>query len=76
MGVDSAGDEFVLWRGEADSGLWERSYHDGRWNTPIRITIAGTIGSAPAVAVHSNGQADVFWKGTDGNLWESFYQPS
>jgi hypothetical protein len=75
-GVDAAGDEFVFWRGKADSGLWEKSYSDGRWNTPIRVTIAGTIGSAPAVAVHANGQADVFWTGTDGNLWEAVYQPT
>lgn len=40
------------------------------------IAIAGTIGSAPAVAVHPTGQQDVFWKGVDSNLWESFYQPS
>jgi len=74
-GVDSAGDEFVFWRG-TDGGLWENFYLDSRWNSPIRITIAGTIDSAPAVAVHPTGQQDVFWRGLDGNLWESFYQPS
>jgi hypothetical protein len=74
-GVDSAGEEFVFWRG-TDGGLWENFYLHSRWNSPIRITIAGTIGSAPAVAVHPTGQQDVFWKGVDSNLWESFYQPS
>jgi hypothetical protein len=31
------------------------------------------MGSPPAVAVHVNGEQDVFWKGRDGNLWETWY---
>ena len=70
-GVDSAGNQYVFWQG-ADGGLWEKWYSGG-WHGPARLMAAGTIGSAPAVAVHGAGEQDVFWKGTDGNLWEMWY---
>ena len=31
----------------------------------------GPLGSAPSVAVTPGGTAYVYWKGTDGHLWEA-----
>ena len=36
----------------------------------VEVRNAGFIGSAPTVAVHSDGEQDVFWKGANGNLME------
>jgi hypothetical protein len=33
---------------------------------------AGSIQSAPTVAVHAGGEQDVYWQGADGNLWEAY----
>jgi hypothetical protein len=31
------------------------------------------MGSAPSVASWGNGHMDIFWKGTDGNLWTASF---
>jgi hypothetical protein len=31
---------------------------------------SGRLGSGPSVAIEPDGDTDVFWKGTDGRLWE------
>jgi len=52
--------------------LREKLFSDGNWSQPVALG-AGILGSAPAVAIHANGEQDVFWRGTDGNLWETWY---
>jgi hypothetical protein len=36
----------------------------------------GPLGSAPAVGVDGNGHTYVYWKGTDGDLWEGYWNGS
>jgi hypothetical protein len=33
----------------------------------------GTIASDPAVITNSSGMVEVFWRGTDANLWQSWF---
>ncbi len=77
VGTDSAGTDFVFYGG-ADGGLWEK--YSGNWN-PSEI-VKPPIGDAdgdgnvaqPAVAVHPNGNEDVFWQGTNSpDLYEVSY---
>jgi hypothetical protein len=71
-GVDAFGDEYVFWQG-TDASLNEQVFSGGRWSSS-KLTAAGHLDSAPAVAVHSTtGEQDVFWKGDNGHLWE--YSP-
>ncbi len=39
----------------------------------LSIPELGKLGSAPAVTVRPDGEQDVFWRGTDGELWEAWY---
>jgi hypothetical protein len=50
--------------------LWEKWYGDERWTRAFEVRKAGLIGSAPSVAIHSDGEQDVFWRGSNGNLYE------
>jgi hypothetical protein len=68
-GIDSANDEYVFWRNRY-YGLSEMTYTpEEQWTGPVQV-YPGPIGSAPAVAVHGDGQQDVFWRGVNGHLYE------
>jgi hypothetical protein len=71
VGVDGAGKDYVFWQG-TDGRLWTMAGTNGHWSRPSPLG-SGTLGSAPAVAVHPNGEQDVFWSGTDGRLWEMWH---
>lgn len=62
----------VFWTG-VDGGLWE-AYSDagGTWHGPTLVT-SGPLVSAPTAAAHTNGEQDVFWKGTDAHLYQIVY---
>jgi hypothetical protein len=36
----------------------------------------GTLGSAPAAGMDSSGATYVYWKGTNGDLWEAYWNGS
>src|SRR5207302_42174 len=46
----------------------------GSWHGPQGLGM-GPLGSKPSVAAHNvTGEQDVFWQGTDNQLWEGFYK--
>lgn len=69
--VNPAGGEYVFWR-STRGRLMERWYAGGSWSQPVALK-ARRLGSAPAVAVHANGELDVFWRGTHGDLWDTWF---
>jgi hypothetical protein len=75
-GADKAGEQFVFWRGvhgQLQDAWYTKRRTKRRWYGPVSIPAAGRIGSAPTVAVHADGEQDVFWKGADGHLWEAYF---
>ena len=65
----------VFWRGSADDHLWHASYLPGTgWHHGAQDLggdlAASTAPAAPVTA--ASGTVDVFWKGTDGNLWHAY----
>ena len=75
---NSPGQQDVFWKG-ADGNLWEGVWNNG-WHGPTDIKNTktgqqmGPLGSEPTVAVNpARGEEDVFWKGTDGALWEAYW---
>ncbi len=86
VGEDAAGTDFVFYAG-TDQGLWEKwSSYSQYWSasstqgvellTPQALGPGALIASALAVAVHANGEQDVFWQGSDADLYEYSYLPS
>jgi hypothetical protein len=70
----SYGNEFAFWGG-TDGRLWEASWDSTSWNGvnlngPTSVGF-GPMASAPTVAAVAGGEYDVFWVGTDANLWEA-----
>jgi hypothetical protein len=45
-------------------------------NRAIAASLAQPLGPGPSVAVAPNGNQFVFWKGSDGNLWEQMWRGS
>jgi hypothetical protein len=86
VGVDAAGTDFVFYAG-SDFGLWEKwSSYGQYWSadstqglellTPQALGEGALVTSTPALAVHANGEQDVFWQGEDNDLYEYSYLPS
>ena len=76
-GFSDAWDAF--WQGsDSKRGLWFVSQFINPTNVninPQTLSTSGTLGSAPTVAeawVNNKVNAYVFWKGTDGKLWEAY----
>jgi hypothetical protein len=69
--VNLAAAEYTFWGGDR-SRLQEEWYSGASWIGPLRIPRA-VITNQPAVAAHPNGEQDVFWRGPNGNLWETWY---
>lgn len=68
----------VFWRGQ-DNGLWHASYAPppgstvGQWSGPDELAPAGSLAGDPHPVTSEPGVVDVFWKGTDGNLWHVWH---
>lgn len=66
-------DEFVFWRG-TDGNIWE-GWWDGSWHGSVEVA-TGPVGSEPTAIVRSSGEIDVFWRGTNAELyWAYCYEP-
>lgn len=68
------GNEYAFWGGTYGR-LWQASWDSTSWNGvnlngPTSIGF-GPMGSAPTVAAVEPDEYDVFWIGTDSNLWEA-----
>jgi hypothetical protein len=55
-----------------DGQLWHKGY-SGSWYGPEplggSIPPGGQLASDPSPVANSDGTVDIFWKGTDANLW-------
>ncbi len=68
-GLDSAGHEWVFWRGPKNS-LSGMHYNGKAWGHPFHVSGTGTLTSGPGVAVNPDGSAVVvFYRGSDKGLW-------
>jgi hypothetical protein len=70
----SYGNEDVFWGGTFGR-LWQASWDSTSWNGvnlngPTSVGF-GPMASAPTVAAAAPDEYDVFWVGTDSNLWEA-----
>lgn len=70
----SYGNEYAFWGGTAGR-LWQASWDSTSWNGvnlngPTSVGF-GPMASAPTVAAAAPNEYDVFWIGTDSNLWEA-----
>ena len=70
----SYGNENVFWGGTFGR-LWQGNWDSTAWNGvnlngPISVGF-GPMASAPTVAAVAPNEYDVFWVGTDSNLWEA-----
>ncbi len=69
--------ELVYWQGP-NNHLMEAWLAGGTWNGPADITATvgnrGLLASAPSATVSADGSTQlVFWRGTDGHLWEAWF---
>ncbi len=68
----SPGEQDVFWK--AGSGLKEEVWLNG-FQTPVMIPGVTNVASAPAAAYNpALGEVDVYYRGTDGALWEEYWQ--
>jgi len=70
----SYGKEIAFWAGTTTT-LWQANWDSTTWNGvnmngPNSVGF-GPMGSAPTVAAQQPDGWDVFWIGTDSNLWEA-----
>lgn len=67
----------IAWAGQ-DGILWLDTFdpNTGNYGGLQSLPQSGTLGSAPTVAEGPGGQFYAFWKGTDANLWEAYWNPS
>jgi hypothetical protein len=70
----SYGNEAVFWGGTFGR-LWQADWDSTSWNGvnlngPVSVGF-GPMASAPTVAAVAPDEYDVFWVGTDANLWEA-----
>ncbi len=70
----SYGNENVFWGGTFGR-LWQANWDSTSWNGvnlngPISVGF-GPMASAPTVAAAAPNEYDVFWVGTDSDLWEA-----
>lgn len=73
--ADSAGDQFVVWRGQ-DTRLWYVIYSrsSSQWGLPEVVPGSRALGSAPTVAIDQHGPQRhlwVLWRDDDGRLWSA-----
>jgi mRNA-degrading endonuclease HigB of HigAB toxin-antitoxin module len=80
VGVNSSNDQqYVFWRG-SNGDLDEAYYKSGGWSGPQDMDsvfgFGNNIASAPSVAVSSDGNEYVYWRGAQGNIYEAYYTAS
>jgi hypothetical protein len=70
-----AGQQDVFWKGWGNNGLWGASFHPGSgWSGPYPVPNVGNVASAPSVVVNApRNEEDIWWKGTDGQLYEEYW---
>jgi hypothetical protein len=74
-GVDSSGNVYIFWQNSTDNGLEETSgkgYQPGSFSGYHEISGTAPLGSAPSVAVDSNGNQYVYWEDTSGYLYGAY----
>ena len=68
--------QIVFWEGPGGH-LFEAWYALGSWHGPVDWTASfggrGLLTSSPTVVPTVDGEQLVFWRGTDGHLWEAWY---
>jgi GH25 family lysozyme M1 (1,4-beta-N-acetylmuramidase) len=71
--VDGSGRLSITWRG-GDGAIWIAASNDGAWQPvqQVRAAPAGSVFASPAVTVTGSGVKYVFWKGSDGFLYQAF----
>ena len=64
----------VFWRGTNDDHLWMAQYTAGVGWSSTPVSLGGDIAAntVPAPVSSVAGTTDVFFKGTDGNLWHTY----
>ena len=61
----------VVWRGAADSKLYDLAYRNQSWqHSASAISGGATVASTPALVSPTPGQIDAFWEDASGNLWQ------
>ena len=78
-GQNACGLQYVYWEGTGPGyDLWMAYWDKSGWHGPINLGM-GPLGSQPAASYNDpavlspQGQElDVYWKGTDGNLWYAY----
>jgi hypothetical protein len=73
--IGPGGADYVFWEG-TNRALWEAWTTPGGWSPPTQVGM-GPLGSQPTATSWGNAsgtvEIDVFWQGTDGNLWRGYY---
>ncbi len=57
-----------------DNALWQRGYYDGQWHPWGRHNDGGVLASEPALGSMGPQHEHVFVRGTDGNVWQKYWQ--
>jgi hypothetical protein len=70
---NSSGQEDVFWKGSGDRRLWEAVMNNG-WGGPRSVPGVSNAASAPAAVVNTAlDREDIYWTGTDNQLWEEVW---
>jgi hypothetical protein len=70
---NSPGQEDVFWKGSGDSRLWEAVMNNG-WKAPRSVPGVSNAASVPTAVVNSAlDREDIYWTGTDNQLWEKVW---
>lgn len=68
VGVNqSNGQQDVFWQGPG-GGLRTGFWNAAVWSGPSSLSM-GTLGSAPTAGITASGELDVFWAGTNADVW-------
>jgi len=70
-----AGQEDVFWKGSGNNGLWEGIFNPtSGWSGPYPVPNVNNVASAPTVVINApRDEEDIWWKGTDNQLWETYW---
>jgi murein DD-endopeptidase MepM/ murein hydrolase activator NlpD len=68
--INTPGQQDVFWKGSGNNGLWEAVWNNG-WHGPSQVPGPNNLSGAPTAVVNpARSEEDVYWRGTDGQLWE------
>jgi LasA protease len=70
-----AGQEDVFWHGAGNNGLWEAIFTPGSgWSGPYELPNISNAASAPSAVINAaRDEEDVWWEGTDGQLYIQYW---